>query len=257
MRWPNTTTAAPPFPMNPRGSSGFTLIELLIAIGIVVILIAIVITVGFGATSSNRERVTRDVLSILDNAVTEYIAIHGQPPPPTMEWPGRSPSQRNIVPVSDVLDMNTQTPLDSVALFLLQMRDETRVKSVLEGIPAKFIRPGTPPAGLQINESLVLNTVVDGWGRPIRYVHPKLAGLVYGPSWNSPSNPSQGVTLIEVFGNPPAGTSYPPLVIRRNATDGDSGRADSARPYFYSAGGDGNPATTDDNVYTIRPTFVK
>jgi type II secretory pathway pseudopilin PulG len=233
------------------------LIELLIAIAIVVILIAIVITVGFGATTSNKERVTRDVLSILDNAVTEYIAIHGQPPPPTMEWPGRTPTPRYIVPVSDVVDMGTGQPLDSVALFLLQMRDETRVRGVLEGVPAKFVRAGTPPTGLQINESLVLNTVVDGWGRPIRYVHPKLAGLVYGPSWASPTNPSAGLTLQEIFSTPPAGTVYPNLVIRRNATDADSGRADSARPYFYSAGSDGNPSTTDDNVYTIRPLFVK
>lgn len=238
-------------------SSGFTLIELLIAVAIVVILVAIVIAVGFGATASNRERVTRDVIGVLDNAVAEYIAIHGEPPPPMMDWPGQNPTPRRIVPVSDVVDAADALPVDSAALFLLQMRDEPKVRAVLEGIPSKFIRAGTAPAGLTINSSLVLNTVVDGWGKPIRYVHPKLAGLVYGPNWNAPTSTDAGVPLDQVFGPPPSGASYLPTQVRRNATEGDSGRADSARPFFYSAGGDGKPATTDDNVYTNRPTFVK
>jgi len=244
-------------PLRRGGSPGFTLVELLIAVAIVAILIAIVVSVGFGAVASNKERVTRDVIGILDNAVAEYIAIHGEPPPPTMNWPGRTGSPLRIVPVSDVIEMPSEVPIDSVALFLLQMRDQPKVRAVLEGIPPRFLRAGTAPPGLQLDDSLVLNTVVDGWGKPLRYVHPKLAGLVYGPNWSAPTSPTTGVPLSQVFGPAPSGAAYVPVEVRRNATDGDSGRAESARPFFYSAGGDANPASADDNIYTSRPTFVK
>ena len=41
----------------------------------------------------------------------------------------------------------------------------------------------------------------------------------------------------------------------RQEADADGGRPVSGRPYFYSAGADGDPSTLDDNLYNVRPEF--
>jgi prepilin-type N-terminal cleavage/methylation domain-containing protein len=246
-----------------RIQRGFTLIELLIVVGIIAILIAIVVTVGLTATSSNRERVTRDTINTLEAALAEYIAVKGSPPPATFEWTDRNGDRTTLI-ASDVRIADaggsvadTSPALDSTGMFLAQGEKVPQVRSIIESIPSRWVKPGTLPGTLTVPQGRVFNTVVDGWDRPIRYVHPALNGWVYGPNYARPSSPDAAVTALDVFGPAPAGAPYAIASFRRNVRDADSGRGANNRPYFYSAGADGDPATIEDNVYVNRPTFVK
>lgn len=241
---------------------GFTLIEILVVVGIIAVLLAIVVTVGLTATSSNRERVTRQTIDILEQAVAEYIAEKGSPPPATFEWIESSGTKRTMI-ASDVRFAETGSVtdaspvLDSTGMFLTQTSKTPKVRAIIDSIPSRWVKPGTLPAGVTAEAGKVFSTVVDGWDRPIRYVHPALGGWVYGPQHSTPSNPDAAVTVEDVFGPAPSNAPYAISRLRRNVRDGDSGRSPNNRPYFYSAGPDGDPATVEDNVYANRPTFVK
>jgi hypothetical protein len=101
--------------------------------------------------------------------------------------------------------------------------------------------------------------VFDAWGHPLRFVHPAFKGTIYGTRGSSGNSPDQPTDVSAVLGNAPPGTQYICAQIRRNKTtdgggpDSDGGIPPTTRPYFYSAGPDGDPSTQDDNIYIAKP----
>lgn len=252
----------------------FTLIELLIVIGIIALLTAIAITVGKRLTSGGRARLTEDAIRVLNASIDEYRANKGAVPPPYVKDPTRSTLTRYAyVPIADCVNLNPppgQDPLvKSLGWFLYQVAapesDEavTSVDAILQGLNPKLIRanltfptsasPGGPvEATRRDGVPARFRTVVDAWGRELRYVHPSLDGII---------DPAEDTKAL--LGDPPAapGASQPSiysiLKLRRSTKekDADGGYCKSGDPYFYSAGPDGVGSTTDDNVYTNKPEF--
>jgi hypothetical protein len=154
--------------------------------------------------------------------------------------------------------------VNSVGLFMLQCRSVPAAASALKQLDSKIVREYSPdPAGTTgAGSQPSLPTAFDGWGHPIRYVHPMTKGLVVGPQYpTAMTDPTMFVDTDKVLGQQVAPRSYAMPQIRRNATppdaDSDGGINPGTRPYFYSAGPDGDPSTVDDNVYLTVPRTLK
>jgi prepilin-type N-terminal cleavage/methylation domain-containing protein len=120
--------------------------------------------------------------------------------------------------------------------------------------------------------SLTAPVVKDAFGHPIRMVHPKFDGgfdaYFDGASQTMVQFSSRQPMIII----PPQGSSLPlmnPAAFSRSykpfdprstpdgtpVGDADEGICPGGRPYFYSAGPDGDPGTRNDNIYTTRPEW--
>ena len=139
---------------------------------------------------------------------------------------------------------------------------------------------------------VLVPVVTDAWGRPIRFVHPAFqggAGTYWDPKPADGGSPKFVARPRILVGSPQAGQapmtfdrSYQPFTpafmlnsegrlepVPRVDTQGrtirgaspagdcDEGRHPAGRPYFYSAGPDGNPGARALNVYVdgARPQF--
>lgn len=178
--------------------------------------------------------------------------------------------------------------VNTVGLFLESIKSGVDVDGLLSSVDSTMIRHYDIPDDLQPS----MLTVFDAWGNPIRYVHPTLDGVIED-STNSGNRREPGepgdyrsiMTATDGFfsvGYLPVTASSIPFLdsaangeLRRNRivsldheaaradgsldypveSDSDGGRCPTRRPYFYSAGPDGDPATIDDNVYTTVPLF--
>jgi hypothetical protein len=165
--------------------------------------------------------------------------------------------------------------INSVGVYMFQASQIPGSKSVLDKLPSKLVTR-SDAAGPQP----MLTTVMDAWGRPIRYVHPAFQGTLTGDATDANPMSTQGRPIDQVLGSlssvtPPQ--TYAIAQVRRNHTqasaapatpqewsDSDGGTCVGGRPYFYSAGPDGlvgflqqpSGAPIDcnqDNVYTTKP----
>ncbi len=256
--------------------SAFTLIELLIVIAIIALLVGISVVVGTKVVGSGKQKATEQVLRSLDAALTAYIAEKGSNPPAFVADPrgndAAAPAslKANLIPIVDGINMTGGTPgttINSVGLFMLQAKASAGASAALSQIAStsKFYKE-TSPDGTNTDEKLqpTLPTILDGWGNPIRFVHPAFKGVITDKTYAG-SNPAAGVDVEKVIGKAAGGKKYGIATIRRGAQsaaatggllqDADCGVPKGDRPYFYSAGADSDPSTTDDNVYVTQPTF--
>ena len=237
--------------ISPRVRRGFTLIELLVVIGIIAVLAAIVLVAGGRVLASSKKNATQDVLRILDTALEAYISSKDGLPASTMNIAIDAAGTRvRLVPVADT------TAINSVGLFVLQATEVPPAKTQIDGIPQKFLMSvalGTfDPAA---NRQLV--TPVDAWGRAVRFVMPGFDGVI-----SEAGNPALGVSLdASRFPQRKSAEQWAlPALLRTNVAgvaNSDGGVCVGKRPYFYSAGEDGDPSTVEDNVYTTVPTVTR
>lgn len=170
--------------------------------------------------------------------------------------------------------------VNSVALFIESVRSVPETQDIINAINPRFVQNYSP------DETYFpqLITVFDAWGNPIRYVHPKFHGIV-DQSDRTLGDAGTPVNIVNpnkpyfVPGALPlnATTVVRMKFVRRNrlidadfgdeglsgggglnlgsisdfelVPDSDGGLTAGNRPYFYSAGPDGNPATIEDNIY--------
>jgi prepilin-type N-terminal cleavage/methylation domain-containing protein len=252
----------------------FTLVELLVVIAIISILIAISLIVGERVVSGGKARATADTIRVLDSALADYVNRVGNIPDPTarVETTANAGTTDNLYPVFDGRDLGEgdEPVINSVGFFLYQAEGTSGISATIATINARFVRNFDPDgaAGPQPE----LTTVFDAWDRPIRYVHPFFDG-----AWTD-GDRAEGQAGNPVDLSDEAMSPLKNLVpgelqvtqVRRNfltdadrqATaglvgDSDGGMCPTPRPYFYSAGGDGDPSTLDDNVYSTKPTRPK
>lgn len=271
----------------PALPGAFTLVELLIVIGIIMILVALTIGVGSSVAEAGRRRATTAALQVLDQTLDKYIDIQGEIPPALAEVPpnkmpsgGFSGDDAGYYPVVDGVSGADKTPINTVGLYLLEAQDVAGIQDILAGIDQKFVRTYRPMVSergdAQSTETQPeLLTVFDAWGNPLRMVHPRFDGVIL----KSPRAVGEEGAGVKV--NEPANGFFVPAElppnpnrqfviksVRRNALgeedyrsnpdlvgDSDGGICPGPRPYFYSAGPDGDPSTTEDNVYTTEPRF--
>lgn len=168
--------------------------------------------------------------------------------------------------------------VNSVALFIESARTVPETQDIIDSISPRFLQNFSP------DETYFpfLLTAFDAWGNPIRYVHPKFDGIIECER-RSLGDAGEPVNIIKkpyfvVGALPPnAARRVRMNFVRRNRLvdadfgddglsgggglnmgalsdfdllpDSDGGLTAGDRPYFYSAGPDGNPATLEDNIY--------
>lgn len=272
----------------------FTLVELLVVIGIIAILITITLGVAGAVVDGGRKRATEGALRALDQTLDLYIDAKGEIPPALVEVPvggGPLTGQSLFFPLFDGLGKGNGSEfslINSVGLYLVAARDVTGIQDIIAGLDQKFVQTvrsiGQPDQGQaqSTQAQIELLSVLDGWGNPIRMVHPRFDGVVKGSGdlgtvnlllWGDNSDGYFAPTELP----PPANRYLAFRQVRRVAPDretwrsysaediaenfvggvgdADGGICPSPRPYFYSCGPDGDPATIEDNVYTTTPRF--
>lgn len=177
-----------------------------------------------------------------------------------------------LVRVTDPTIRGPRT-INTAGMMFDIFRSESMVRESADSLPTELVKLYTPyDSGFATNTEAVpeLPTPIDPWGRPYRFVHPAADGLIIDPS-----DPESPLTVTEAIG--PAGSYLPGANwaftdVRRNASptngnpaaiqdlgelaDSDGGQTPNQRPYWYSAGPDGDPSTIDDNVYTLKPVLL-
>jgi prepilin-type N-terminal cleavage/methylation domain-containing protein len=283
------------------GARGLTLIEILVVIVIIGILASLIVTVASKVSQGGKVGVTQEALKIADQALNSYVQEKGAIPPPIFEDP-RDKDRLRLIPVADARNMDAgstdRVMINSVGLFIHQAEQDAGLTGLFANVDRRMLQrydpdrtdgaysdpdmdqmsPENPPTSFV--DQPRIPTLMDGFGRPLRYVHPAFGGLIMGPSRANPTNPQTGLNMDDTHmfedwtraGNRTLMFSY--REVRRNAeeiapastnpnpefrADSDGGRPVGNRPYFYSAGPDEDPSEIEDNVYTggSKPEFDK
>lgn len=256
------------------GRAGFTLLELLIVVGIIAILIVLGLSVGAKVLGTGKVEATKQTLRTLDEALTSYIQATGGNPAPFIVDPREGNNGgKYLVPAIDGRCESTGQMVNSVACFMFQCRAVPSAAAAMKHLDSKFLREYSPDAvggNFVADAQPSLPTAFDAWGHPIRYVHPFFKGLVPNPPTTyvalKATGPVAGGELLVPGAGPQ--NQFGVQRVRRNNTnssasasppdaDSDGGLNPATRPYFYSAGPDGDPSTLEDNVYLTVPRVQK
>jgi prepilin-type N-terminal cleavage/methylation domain-containing protein len=216
----------------------FTLIELLIVILILAVLAGLVI-IGLGVLSKpNQEKVTKQTLqnlrSTLDELRNKTNLANFYPqndsnwhrpvaaPTGTLADKGKNPSSWTTDQVRVI---------GNTRVLMHKIRQVPTNKTALDDLPAErqFKFGGLPGRNedVTIHDSPVL---LDAWGVPIICV------------------PAEGLSGVRQAGQP-----YTITTVKRRASGEDATvLLPGARPFFVSAGPDGDFSTGDDNIYSFE-----
>lgn len=254
-----------------RRRGAFTLLELLIVIAIITLLAAISLAIGAKVLSGGRESLTVNVIRTLDASLNGYITDGGdRVPDPIVEHPDSSGGSVTWQPIADARrgDSYDDEMVNSSGWFIYQMKDVSTVSKTISGLSSKIVKQYSPKldatgAPLPDGQPLMA-TVFDGFGNPLRYVHPTFDGILSTETSITSTADGVGLDVADLVTIGP-GESFTFDKIRRNratktetdgtvrVADSDGGICPNNRPYFYSAGADGDPSTMDDNVYHVEP----
>jgi prepilin-type N-terminal cleavage/methylation domain-containing protein len=238
----------------------FTLIELIVVILILGVLAGL-ITYGLARISTNqREKSTRTTLANLESMLQEL----------------KSANQMKNLPVGEVLapqgDMGADVASPSHDIRFSAMRDTQEVMRRMLSVPAnKSLLAKLPsdnlltekPSGINVSYLDQKKTgkidpplPLDGWGNPILYVGGPDSSIGSGaPSWEDRYG-LQDVRLKQyegtpLYAKPPPITNPAQPYLQQNAPNAIE-ILRTFRPFWASAGADGDFSKGDDNVYSFE-----
>lgn len=173
------------------GRQGFTLIELLVVIVIIGILIAATLAVGGRVIAGGKVRLTSDLIRQSDIAVETFITDVGGNPRPLVEAPNPDPMSSDLIllPMVDGVDLSAGNDnrrfVNSMGLFI-HAAERQGLTSLFDGVPSDFLVRYDGDAFVDTDRQVLgfpdnqpeLRTVVDAWGKPLRFVHPAFDGLI-------------------------------------------------------------------------------
>lgn len=305
--------------MSSARGRGFTLVEMLITIAVIGVLAAVVLLVGVRVKDTGRARATEQTLRILDATVEEWTTSKAGAPVPAEYTDGRGQSfpmidartlrvppvgvgSRGVVLQGNATAWPFTRPAEpSTQLYMALLRDQSpaafklaqtidpavTVNTYIEtawGFPQRDANDTSTDPADGVAKGLKAPQILDGWGEPIRMVHPAFHGS-YGPLFVPSGNgfasaagaqaadrevaagravlvPQVTLGNFDTRGRLAIQFSRSPQPFDPNSVpgglgfgDADGGKCPGGRPYFYSVGPDRNPGTRDDNVYTTRPIF--
>lgn len=241
----------------------FSLVELISVFLIIGLLIALAISVGRSVMQTRGEKATQNVVQVLDQALSTYIAIKNAKP--SAYYTDAAGVKFPVIDGRIGAGGPAALPTDlvpSTSLAILQMQEVPEVKAILSQIPSEFIRRETIVVAGQTVQATnssgggggggaggggggganVGLVIVDAWGSPIRYVHPEFHGRIG----------DAGAPLALSIGN----FTRLSTADFEDKSDADEGYCPNNRPYFYSCGPDRKAGTRKDNIYGTRPTFA-
>jgi prepilin-type N-terminal cleavage/methylation domain-containing protein len=215
---------------------GFTLLELLAVIGIILILISMAIIGYQQIDKAATARATKATLANTQALLAEYeintplnsspvfgVAITAVPNDVNPGATDRVPPQQAIVNTQIVMQVLSRVPKNKQVLAALPAR------SFLNDASNNPFPAGTGPV------------LLDGWKNPIIFV--PASGLVVNLAHGAANattggGPASTQYIVRTSGVYP--TPFPPV-------------AGNDRPFFASAGQDGNFTNGDDNLYSFQP----
>lgn len=256
--------------------AGFTLVEILVVIAIIALLSSVGFILAHKVTAGGKSRLSLDTIRVLDTLVGAYQGDVSDKFPikytdakgtdfPIIDAQAASPTP------ADFYNAKVNPAEPSLALFLLAAKDSPAVDTALKSLESKLVSYGPIVSNVHASQPSPLDSqgnpiraisINDGWGRPIRFVHPKFDGG-YGPfiagTATSPTNrDGRKIEGMKLTGAVQGGKEWYRTIRAATTAEigtGDEGLCPGNRPYFYSSGQDGNPGTRDDNVYSTKPTF--
>jgi prepilin-type N-terminal cleavage/methylation domain-containing protein len=216
-------------------AGGFTLIELMAVIGIIAVLAGIVIVGMQHAGAQSERRLTETMLANCQSALAELDASAGLNDTPQSAYTppgGVNPGDAARTALSGGSSIGNTTTIPVMS----RIRRVPGGAAILEKLPPeRLVNFGTPPvttpsisftnasgssiAAVYTNPVLIL----DGWNNPIYYA------------------PAAGLTNVQTTST--------------GSTTTGTIKATNGRPFWYSAGPDGNTVTHDDNVYSTEVRF--
>jgi prepilin-type N-terminal cleavage/methylation domain-containing protein len=245
---------------------GFTLLEILVVIGIILLLVSIGV-IGFRALDQSG-KVTKTTLENLRSMFNEYEQRTKLREQPGNMWfngslqtpkPAANPPidlWRTPVVLSGATSVNSggdkRYDWDAIGNTQIVLGYVNRIpenKQVMTKIPSKQVHgtadgpKGSPPRLTPVGDEKLIDPplVLDAWNNPIIFVGSDgLAGVTFKDRNNEKDE--FRVTSTGLVGPIPTGSGYV------SAAE----RSKSWRPFFASAGPDGDFRTGDDNVYSFE-----
>jgi prepilin-type N-terminal cleavage/methylation domain-containing protein len=245
------------------GRRGFTLLEILVVIGIILILVAIGV-ITFGALDQS-PKVTKTTLANLQSMLADFDARTRLRDQPQRIWVGNSLTNTNPAvdppidlwktqvvlsnPSSVASGSPTRYTMDGVANTQIVLQFLSRMpenKQLMTKLPSKQIHglaennrgsKLTGPTG----DTKVIDPplVLDAWNNPVLFVGSDgLSGVRFESQKTGAGSPTRRVTSTGIVADSPAVTA--------------ANRSKSWRPFFASAGPDGDFSTGDDNLYSFE-----
>lgn len=249
---PSWEANMPRTPTNQRRA--FTLIELLVVISVIAVLVSLTLAAGSKVVSVGRERGTQWTLQTLDSMIADYIQSNGTIPAPIVKDPTNSSREVAIIDGGVGSGSADLEAFDSTAWLIYQLRSEgSSAVAAIEQLDDRVRKIGfsTTSVANRTSTGTLTTRILDVWGNPIRYVHPRFGGI-RGEGANATDR------VDDAIGNTSLNYLYTQFSRDpKNKKNSDGGSPVARRPYFYSAGADGDPSTVDDNVYVIRPNFTR
>ena len=200
-----------------RAARGFTLLELILVVAVLSVLVALSITVGSLVVRGGSERATQSMLTTLDRALDEYIALNGAAPP--------------YIPdaYDDVVNLDLelteyqgieQPRRPDATVFIESVSGSGEAREIIDGLPERFRYARATNTGLNNSATPLVSapSIIDAWSEGV---------------WKPPFDPVDERIVLYV---------HPENSLAQDLF----GNCKNDRPYFLSAGADGLYGLNDD-----------